>query len=404
MGSLSPAGAESIAAPANPRIATGGVVKKMNHLRLLLVIIIAGHFSGGEAIAQRKHTSPTPLPGKVGMVTRNFIDENRKNWQGTAQRPLTTAIWYPAAATTTKEETIFGGPPEKEIFVPVTVAPAAELSRAARKYPLVLLSHGTGGSAIQMMWLGYYLASRGYVAAAVNHHGNTAAEPQRAPQGFLLYWERARDLTLVLDKLLADPLFGGRIDRNRIGAAGFSLGGYSVISVAGGVFSSRQFEEFCRSPQRDFTCEPQNEFPDAPKLFEQLSQTDVEVQESLRHASDSHRDKRIKGVFAIAPALGSGFNAWGLRQIKIPVRIVIGRADRITPLATNAERYAKFIKNARLTVLPGEIGHYTFLAECNAHGKAVVDICRDAEGVDRAVAHQQVAQLALEFFEELFGR
>ena len=85
-----------------------------------------------------------------------------------------------------------------------------------------------------MMWLGHYLAARGYIVAAVNHHGNTAAEKQRAAQGFLLYWERAKDLTVVLDKLFADPFFGPRIDRDRIGAAGFSLGGYTVISVAGG--------------------------------------------------------------------------------------------------------------------------------------------------------------------------
>ena len=371
----------------------------MNHVRSLLVIILAWHFSGSEAIAH-KHNLPTLPQVKVGMVTRNFTDANRKNWQGTAPRPLTTAIWYPAAATATKEETIFGGPPGKEIFVPVTVAPGAEISPAARRYPLIVMSHGTGGSAIMMMWLGYYLASRGYIVAAVNHHGNTAAEPQPAPQGFLLYWERAKDLTSVLDKLLADPVFGTRIDRNRIGAAGFSLGGYTVISVAGGVFSSQQFETFCRSPQRDFTCEPQHEFPDAPRLFEELKRSDPIVQESLRHAGDSYRDKRIKRVFAIAPALGSGFTASGLSKVKIRVRIIIGQADKITPLTTNAQRYANLIKGARLTVLPGEIGHYTFLAECHAHGKAVVDICRDPEIIDRTVVHRQVAQLAFEFFEQ----
>jgi predicted dienelactone hydrolase len=372
----------------------------MNHLRLLLVIILAWHFPGSEAIAQREDNLPTLPQAKVGMVTRYFTDENRKNWQGTAARPLTTAIWYPAEATGTKEETIFGGPPEKEVFAPVTVASGAEPSRAARKYPLIIMSHGTGGSAVMMMWLGYYLASRGYIVAAVNHHGNTAAEQQRAPQGFLLYWERAKDLTSVLDKLLADPVFGARIDRSRIGAAGFSLGGYTVISIAGGVFSSQQYETFCHSPQRDFTCEPQHEFPDAPRLFEELRRTDPLVQESLRHASDSYRDKRIKRIFAIAPALGSGFTASGLSKVKIPVRIIIGQADKITPLTTNAQRYANLIKGARLTVLPGEIGHYTFLAECNAHGKAVVDICRDAESIDRTAVHQRVAQLAFDFFEQ----
>lgn len=372
----------------------------MHHLRLLLAVALAYHFSGTEALAQRSGNSSAQTRVKVGMVTRNFVDETRRNWQGTAPRPLRTAIWYPAAATATKEETIFGGAPSEQVFAPVVVAPDAEISRASRSYPLVLLSHGTGGSALQMMWLGYYLAARGYIVAAINHHGNTGSEQQRTAQGFLLYWERARDLTAVLDKLLADPIFGAYVDRNRIGAAGFSLGGYTVISVAGGVFSPQEFDAFCRSPQRDFTCGPQPEFPDAPTLFEELKKTDPVVQESLRRAGDSYRDKRIKRVFAIAPALGSGFTKEGLGKVKIPVRIVIGQADKITPLATNAQRYANLIKGAKLRVLPGEIGHYTFLAECTPRGKAVIDICRDAEGIERAQVHRQVAQLAFEFFEQ----
>src|SRR4051812_44338787 len=116
----------------------------MNYFRLLLVMALAWYCSGSEAMAQRRDDLRAPTPSKVGMVTRNFTDEQRKNWQGTAPRPLLTAIWYPAAATATKEETIFGGPPEKEVFAPVTVAPGAEISPASRKYPLILLSHGTG--------------------------------------------------------------------------------------------------------------------------------------------------------------------------------------------------------------------------------------------------------------------
>ena len=347
---------------------------------------------------------------KVGMIARDFTDEQRRNWQASAPRPLRTAVWYPAAATAAESETIFGGPPDTEVFSPVTVAPGAEISKAKPKYPLVLLSHGTGGSAVQMMWLGYYLASRGYIVAAVNHHGNTAAERQPAAQGFLLYWERARDLSVLLDKLLADPLFGPRIDRERIGAAGFSLGGYTVISIAGGRFSPSQFESFCQSPQRDFTCEPQPEFPDAPKLFAELknasppTRESIVVRESLSRAGYSYRDRRIKRVFAIAPALGGGFTKAGLSRISIPVAIVVGQADKVTPPGTNAERYARYINEAKLTILSGAIGHYTFLAECNAHGRSVLDICRDDASINRAQVHQQVAQLAFEFFENGWKR
>jgi alpha-beta hydrolase superfamily lysophospholipase len=132
----------------------------MNHRTLFLLLLLAC-----QASAQTTF--------KVGMITRDFTDEHRKNWQGTAPRPLRTAIWYPASPTTIKEETIFGGPPDREVFAPVTVAAGASVSNTKQKYPFVLLSHGTGGSAVQMMWLGYYLAARGYIVAAVNHHGNT---------------------------------------------------------------------------------------------------------------------------------------------------------------------------------------------------------------------------------------
>ncbi|HEU5236930.1 MAG TPA: prolyl oligopeptidase family serine peptidase [Pyrinomonadaceae bacterium] len=344
--------------------------------------------------------APALAQSPVGMITRNFTDDSRRNWQGDAQRPLRTTVWYPAIEATGKAETIFGGPPDREVFTPVTIAGVADISNSKQKYPLVLLSHGTGGSAVQLMWLGRFLASRGYIAAAINHHGNTGAERQPAAQGFLLFWERARDLSAVLDKLFADPLFGPRIDQDRIGAAGFSLGGYTVISVAGGQFSAQAFEAFCASARKDFTCEPQPEFPDAPKIFAELKKTDAVVQESLRHSGDSFRDPRIKRVFAIAPALGGGFNKAGLSPIRIPVFIVVGQADKVAPPATNARHYAQLIKGAKLSVLPGEIGHYTFLAECNAHGKAILDICHDAASVDRARVHQQVAQLAFEFFEQ----
>src|SRR5689334_5150271 len=112
----------------------------MTYLILPLLILLATQRH--EAFAQRNNQS-SPQQFKVGMVTRSFEDNKRKNWQGTGARPLRTAIWYPASATATKEETIFGGAPETELFTPVTIAPEADISTARRKYPVVLLSHGT---------------------------------------------------------------------------------------------------------------------------------------------------------------------------------------------------------------------------------------------------------------------
>ena len=91
-----------------------------------------------------------------------------------------------------------------------------------------------------MMWLGHYLASRGYIVAALNHHGNTASEKQPAAQGFLLVWERPRDLTVVLDKLLADSFFEeSRLDRKNWRFRFFSFGVTGSLDCLRGVQSER---------------------------------------------------------------------------------------------------------------------------------------------------------------------
>ena len=58
-------------------------------------------------------------------------------------------------------------------------------------------------------------------------------------------WDRVRDLSAVIDGMLSDPTFMPRIDRQRIGAAGFSLGGYTMIAIARGITSLAHYQEFC---------------------------------------------------------------------------------------------------------------------------------------------------------------
>jgi predicted dienelactone hydrolase len=134
---------------------------------------------------------------------------------------------------------------------------------------------------LQLGWLGTALAAQGYIVASVNHHGNTSVEPYTA-QGFCLWWERAQDLRAVLDCLLADAWFGTRIDPMRIGAAGCSLGGYTVIAVAGGRTDLQAFAAFCSGPEREATCEDQAEFPGMGVQFAQLTRDDARVQALLR--------------------------------------------------------------------------------------------------------------------------
>jgi predicted dienelactone hydrolase len=329
---------------------------------------------------------------KVGMLTRDYKDETRQQWEGTDPRPLTTVVWYPAAPSR-KVAYIFEGPVETQVFDSVPVAPDVEIARTKQKYPLVLLSHGTGSSAHQLIWLGHHLASRGYIAAAVNHHGNSNAEKQLFPQGSALVWERPKDLSVVLDRLLADPAFGQRIDTERIGAAGVAVGGYTVIALGGGKFSPDTFAAWCKSEQRDVTCESRPALPDT-----------LQVNESISRSNDSYRDPRIKGVFAIAPVLAHGFTQSRLTDLTIPVRIVVGEKDTLAPMETNALHYAQIIPQAELNVLHGDVGHYEFMASCTAYGRKTEPLCKDAAGVNRVRIHREVANMAYEFFEGVSRR
>ena len=335
---------------------------------------------------------------KVGVTSRTFVPDGPYNWRGAKTHGLTSVIWYPAVASSV-ETAQWIGPPDRPLLSASRAMKDAVPLDAPSKLPLVLLSHGTGGSALNMAWLATELASRGYISVAVNHPGNNGADGY-TPQGFSIWWERARDLSVAIDKMLADPTFGPRIDPKRIGAAGFSLGGYTMIELAGGRTDIDAFWAFCKSPRADGICKSPPEFPNLVEQWEQLAKNDADFQQALAHASDSYRDPRVLAVFAIAPALGPAFSSASLEQIAIPVAIVAGAADETVPVASSAKYFAQHIPGATLTLFPGRVGHYVFLPTCSELGrKALALLCTDAPGVDRGAVHAQTAMLAVRFFD-----
>jgi predicted dienelactone hydrolase len=335
----------------------------------------------------------------VGAATRTFVPRAGYNWRGAKTRALMTSLWYPAPAGTSMSEHDIGRPGDPFFRLG---AWSDDAHPAAGPFPLIVLSHGTGGSAQIMAWLARALASRGDIVAAVNHPGNNALEEYTA-EGFLLWWERARDLTTVIDGLLRHREFERLIDRNRIGAAGFSLGGYTVIEIAGGRTDPARFREFCRSAEAEGCVDPP-EFPNLFARWAELEATNEPFRRAVSQSGDSNRDSRVRAVFAIAPALGPAFIPDSLRRIRTPVTIVAGTDDRIVPIGSNAQLLAKRILRASLAVLPG-VGHYTFLATCTDAGRvAQPQLCTDGKGIDRETIHERVAEQAAQFFDSTLSR
>jgi predicted dienelactone hydrolase len=252
--------------------------------------------------------------------------------------------------------------------------------------PLVLISHGSGGHYSDHDWLVNALVKSGYIVAAPNHPFNTRRNS--TPEGFLRIWDRPGDISFLLTTLLTDPQWAERIDESRLGVAGFSGGGHTVIALAGGIFDPDLMRDYCAGPTRGPDCD----------LIE-----DVEV--DLTNARDSYKDSRIRAFLAMAPAVGPGMSAAGLAGIAMPTQIIAAEDDEILYPALHAAHYAQHIPNAKFTLLP-KGGHFVFLQSCNLPAKIAdwfldqFNLCGQGIDVDRRAVQKDVAELAVDFFNE----
>jgi len=90
----------------------------------------------------------------AGYISGQFDDDSRADWDDLSPRPISWSCWYPVEMNTETAEIEFGGTPDSLLFTQGRLAADAKLSSAQDDWPLILLSHGTGGSSAGMAWLG----------------------------------------------------------------------------------------------------------------------------------------------------------------------------------------------------------------------------------------------------------
>lgn len=306
-------------------------------------------------------------------------------------------VWYPAAEGVV-EQSLDIGPPGQPLFYVGEAAPDAAFADG-RPRPVILFSHGYGGTARMMGWFTTVLAQQGYVVIAVDHPGNNGADPMTVA-GATLIWDRVGDLEAALAQAKADPVIGPHMDMRRLGIAGFASGGFDALAAAGARVDPARFQAFCAAHPDDGMCKPQPEFPVTnAQAAEALAAPDLAA--DAARAGDDRSIRGVSAVFAMAPAFIQAFDPASLTAINTPVAIVLGQADTVAAPNTNGGAAARAIPRAQLTVLQG-VGHYDFLSACSPEGRANLTVCQSA--LPQVPTHVRALETAVVFFGKTLGR
>jgi pimeloyl-ACP methyl ester carboxylesterase len=130
------------------------------------------------------------------------------------------------------------------IYAPLVLTDSADTtSTTSLRSPLIVFSHGLGGSRNGYSYIGRYLAARGYIVMHTQHEGSDRSI--WTTNIFSLYSnmqsatreahaiDRVFDVQFAITEILKKELWAQRIDPLRIGIAGHSYGANTALMLSG---------------------------------------------------------------------------------------------------------------------------------------------------------------------------
>ncbi len=194
--------------------------------------------------------------------------------------------------------------------------------------PLIVISHGFAADRKFLSYLAVHLASYGFTVAAIEHPGSNGSWLSSAgisgkPTDFVPtneFIDRPKDISWLLDelaKLNQQPgELQGKLHTEQVSVIGHSLGGYTALALAGAELDLKELRQFCQKP-----------LPIGQAVGDWIQCAAAQLPEEKVNL----RDERIVSAIALNPLIGNLFGAHGMAQINIPILILSGTEDVVTP-------------------------------------------------------------------------
>lgn len=280
-------------------------------------------------------------------------------WDQHDQHSFPALVFYP---TQDQPQTIMLGPFRFE---------AAERAALAEGiFPLVIISHGAGGSHYTHRNLARYLAQNGLIVCIPEHPFNNRNDNQRHDTIENLI-DRPRHLSLAIDHMLEASRWKEHLEAEQVFLIGHSMGAYTALALSGGIADTSH--QIAHDPHTKISR--------------------AQIIAVTPHAA-------IKALVLFAPAAGWFLSEGALQAVKVPILLYSAERDRITP-HIHAEIIAKGIADQALFQhrIVANADHYSFLSSYPARMvRAKLPPALDPEGFDREAFHQVLHAEVLEFF------
>jgi predicted dienelactone hydrolase len=276
-------------------------------------------------------------------------------------------IWYPSQAR-----------PQIQSFGPFHPSVAIGGAIAGRRLPLIIISHGTGGSALSHYDTALALAEAGFVVATFDHPGDNYADQSRVGLKRDLI-DRPRQVHAVLDYLLKGWTDRGSLDPEHIGMFGYSLGGFTTLVTIGGVPDLSRMPTLCRS------------HPEAPDCSFIRDHHGDQLNVGAAPSPDWLHDTRVKAAVIVAPAASFDFGPGSLSRVHVPVQLWIAANDHSAPVQWNSGLVRRELASPPESHVVAGAGHLAFLAP---------EACSDAPPQGCEGFHKVFNRAVVAFFEE----